>query len=573
MNLPVTASSPHPDAALPVSPAAARRWLVLPWIVLAACCALWFYALGARTLMPTDEGRYAEIAREMAASGDFITQRLNGIKYYGKPPLQSWMTALSFKAFGLGEWQARLWTGLCGLFGILLVAYTGSVLFSRRAGLLAGVSLASSLYWIGAGHISSLDMGLATMMTMALCALLLAQRAEASDRERRNYMLLCWAGLGLAMLSKGLIGVVLPGAVLVLYSLAARDRTIWRRLHFGPGMLVFFAIVLPWFVVMSLRNPEFLHFFFIREHFQRFSSNVHLRAAPWHFYIPFLLAGVMPWLGVLPQSLRAGWRSAGTTSGFQPGKLLLVWAVFIFFFFSISKGKLAAYILPVFPALALLLGHYLDNAPRRSIVTAAALLTLVGAIGLVGAWRFPLQRDAAELPMYQAYVPWLLAAGALALAGGMLAIRLSSRAPLAAILVLAGAGFISWHALLLGHEALGRNKAGLAHLPAIAAELGPQTAIYAVGAYEYSLPFYLRSTMIMVERAEDGMVLGLQKEPQLWLPTRADFVREWRARRAAGSKAIAILPPDIHAELEKQGLPMRIIGQDTRRVIVASDTR
>lgn len=575
MNRSVAASSLKASEPLPASAADTQRlgrllvWLA--WLLLALCCALWFYVLGARTLIPTDESRYAEIAREMAASGDFISQRLNGIQYYGKPPLQAWVTALTFEAFGLGEWQARLWTGMCGLFGILMVAYTGSRLFGKRAGLLNGAVLASSMYWIAAGHISSLDMGLAAMMTLALCSLLLAQRDDASDTERRNYMLLCWAGLGLAMMSKGLIGVVLPGAVLVLYSVLTRDRAIWKRLHAGPGLAVFFAITLPWFVTMSVQNPEFLHFFFIREHFHRFSSNVHLREAPWHYYLPYLLGGALPWLGILLQSMRAGWFK--TSGHFQPEKLLLIWIVFIFCFFSISKGKLPSYILPVFPAIAMLIGHYLDKAPRRHLVIAAALAAVVGAVMIGVAWQFPQRRDPAEVALYQAYVPWIVAAGIAMLAGGMLAIRLSARAPTVAMLSIALGGFVSGHALLLGHEPLGHNKAGLQHLEEITAEVGPDTAIYAVGAYEYSLPFYLRRTMTMVEHAEDGMVLGLQKEPQLWLPQRDDFVREWMKKRADGDKAIAVMRLDIYGQLQKTGLPMRVVAMDARRAVVANDAR
>src|SRR3954451_16004346 len=119
-----------------------------------AFCIVWFYGLGARTLVPTDEGRYAEMAREMVATGDWITTRLNAIKYFEKPPLQVWMTALAFKAFGLGEWQARLWTGLCGVFGIVLTAYAGRRVFDERTGLMAGLVLASSFLWAALGHIN-----------------------------------------------------------------------------------------------------------------------------------------------------------------------------------------------------------------------------------------------------------------------------------------------------------------------------------------------------------------------------------------------------------------------------------
>src|SRR3954454_24904347 len=111
----------------------------ITWGLFLIFCVVWFYALGTRTLVPTDEGRYAEMAREMVASNDWITTRLNGIKYFEKPPLQTWMNALTFERFGLGEWQARLWTGLCGLFGIALVAHTGRKLFGPRVGFTAAL--------------------------------------------------------------------------------------------------------------------------------------------------------------------------------------------------------------------------------------------------------------------------------------------------------------------------------------------------------------------------------------------------------------------------------------------------
>src|SRR4051812_12974712 len=158
--------------------------------LLVACfilCSL--VALDVRTLVPPDEGRYAEMAREMLASGDWITTRLNGIKYFEKPPLQTWMNALSFAAFGLGEWQARLWTGLCGLLGIVLTGYAGRQVFGPRVGFYAALVLGSCFYWVASGQIDSLDMSLSAMMCVALCALLIGQRDGASAAERRNWML------------------------------------------------------------------------------------------------------------------------------------------------------------------------------------------------------------------------------------------------------------------------------------------------------------------------------------------------------------------------------------------------
>ena len=123
------------------------------WVLAISFVLIWLYMLGARTLVPTDEGRYAEMAREMVASGDWITQRLNGIKYFEKPPLQTWMNAISFELFGLGEWQARLWTGLSGLFGVVLTAYTGRAVFGGRVALYAALVLGSCFWWAGLGHI------------------------------------------------------------------------------------------------------------------------------------------------------------------------------------------------------------------------------------------------------------------------------------------------------------------------------------------------------------------------------------------------------------------------------------
>jgi 4-amino-4-deoxy-L-arabinose transferase-like glycosyltransferase len=544
------------------------------WGLFLAFCLVWFYALGARTLVPTDEGRYAEMAREMLATGDWVTLRLNGLKYFEKPPLQTWMNALTFAVFGLGEWQARLWTGLCGLFGVLMVGYTGRRLFDAQTGFYAAVILGSCFFWDALAHVNTLDMGLAGMMTLALCALLLAQRPGIDARARRNWMLACWAGMALSVLSKGLIGIVLPGAVLVLYTLIARDWAIWKRLHLGLGLLLFFAITAPWFILISLRNPEFPQFFFIHEHFQRFTSKIHHRAGPWYYFIPLLVIGMVPWLGSILQSLRDAGRGSlrGDTAGFRPKILLLVWSVFIFFFFSVSGSKLPSYILPIFPALALLLACRLQTASPRELAVSAGLLAALGAAGMLFAHRIPGLTDVAfERPIYQAYVPWVLTGAGLALAGGVIAILLRRQRE-RAILVLAAGAFLSTQVLMIGHEPLGRYKAGLDHVPAVAAELTPQMPLYAVGLYEQSLPFYLRHTLILVQHA-DEMAFGVQQEPHLWLPTLDAFVDVWKADSAAGKKAIAIVHPNIYPELQKRGLPMRVLGQDPRRVIVTNDLK
>ena len=536
--------------------------------LLIAFCAVWFYALAARTLVPSDEGRYAEMGREMVTTNDWITPRLNGIKYFEKPPLQTWMNALTFKAFGLGEWQARLWTGLCGLLGIALVALAGRRLYGGAVGFGAATVLASSFLWAALGHLNTLDMGLAGMMTLTLCSLLIAQRSDAAPAERRNWMLACWAGMALAVLSKGLIGIVLPGAVLVLYTVLARDWAIWRRLHLVAGLLLFFAITVPWFVLVSLRNPEFAWFFFVHEHLQRFTTKVHHRAGPLYYFIPILALGLMPWLATLPQALWHARRDSA--AGFQPKILLATWAVFIFIFFSVSGSKLPSYILPIFPALALLIACHLQQAGRRSVIICAGMLTLFAAAGLALLPKVAaMAGNAYEAPLYRDYSWWVGVTAALVVAGSLAAIWQARRSVQAGMLLLAITGFMAGQMLMLGHEPMGRYAAGVHHLPALQAELTPQTKLYVVGRYEQSLPFYLRRTMTMVQHA-DELEFGLQQQPELWLPTREAFMQAWLRHHANGTAAVAILSRDAYEQFVKAGLPMRVIGDDPRRVIISS---
>lgn len=536
--------------------------------LLVAFCAVWFYALSARTLVPTDEGRYAEMGREMVVTNDWITPRLNGIKYFEKPPLQTWMNAATFKAFGFGEWQARLWTGLCGLLGIALVALAGRRLYGGAVAFSAATVLASSFLWAALGHVNTLDMGLAGMMTVSLCSLLIAQRNDAAPAERRNWMLACWAGMALAVLSKGLIGIVLPGAVLVFYTVLARDWAIWRRLHLLAGLLLFFAITVPWFVLVSLRNPEFAWFFFVHEHLQRFTSNVHHRAGPLFYFVPILALGLMPWLGTLPQAMWNARRDSA--AGFQPKILLGTWAVFIFVFFSVSGSKLPSYILPIFPALALLIGCHLQQAGRRSVMISAGMLALFAAVGLALLPKVAaMASNAFEAPLYREYGWWVGVTAALTLVGSLAAMWQARRSVQAGMLLLAITGFMSGQMLMLGHEPMGRYAAGVGHLPALEAELTPQTPLYIVGRYEQSLPFYLGRTMTMVQHA-DELEFGLQQQPELWLPTREAFMQVWLRNHASGTATVAILSRDAYDQFVRAGLPMRVIGDDPRRVIVSS---
>ncbi|WP_371767553.1 glycosyltransferase family 39 protein [Massilia sp.] len=550
-----------------------HRNKTLTWTLLIVFAAVLLYALGVRTLVPPDEGRYAEMAREMFASGDWITTRLNGIKYFEKPPLQTWMNALSFTLFGLGDWQARLWTGLCGLLGVVLTGVAGTRVFGARIGFYAALVLGSSFYWVACSQIDSLDMGLSGMMTVALCALLIAQRDDASGSERRNWMLVCWAGMALSVLSKGLIGLVLPGGVLVFYTIFSRDWAIWKRLHLVKGLVLFFLVATPWFVLVGLKNPEQPHFFFVHEHFDRFLKKEHHREAAWYIFFVLLAAGSVPWVGVLVQSLIGAARRDGETTKFRPRLMLLVWVAFITLFFTKSNSKLPGYILPVFPAVALLVAVYLDAGTRRGRMVTAALTALLG-VGFLVTVPFMLKfaKHAGEDVLYAAYQPWVLAAGLVLLIGGCLAL-LYARQMLRDlfVVVLAVAGFAGTQLLLVGFEPIGQVRAGVNLLPALkaAGAANPAVKVYSVGIYEQSLTFYLGRPVTLVDY-RDEFDFGLQQQPELTIPTIPEFVARWRLDTAAGVHDVAITRPEIAADLQRQGVPLRIVAADARRTVIAN---
>lgn len=537
------------------------------WGLFVAFTIAWFYLLSTRILAPTDEGRYAEMAREMLASGDWVTPRLNDIKYFYKPPLQAWMNTISFALFGLGEWQARLWTGLAGFLGILATGYAAHRIFGARQGFYAALILVSSFWWAGLGHINTLDMGLSGMMTISLCAMLVAQRDEATSKERRNFMWLCWAAMALAVLSKGLIGIVLPGAVLVLYTFISRDWRIWGRLYLVSGLVIFFAICTPWFVLVSERNPEFPHFFFIHEHFQRFLTKVHFRLGPWYYFIPLLIIGIVPWLAMLPSSLLAGLRAAPNERQFKPKLLLVIWACFIFFFFSYSSSKLPSYILPIFPALALLLASLLDSASRKQLLVLAGSILLMAFVALIAYSQLDLAKLAPhplEVPIFTAFAPWTEASIAVAAVGAVIALYFANKTARDYVVVtLAISGFIFGQLMIQASDAGGRYRAGYDLIPTMAAKLKPEMKLYAVGLYEQCIPFYLRRTMILVEH-KDELAFGLAQQPELWIPKRSDFLTIWNT----GPAAMAILRPAMYEQMQKEGVAMTAIAQDSRRVIV-----
>jgi 4-amino-4-deoxy-L-arabinose transferase-like glycosyltransferase len=534
-------------------------------MLLLAFTAVWFSNLEYRKLVNPDEGRYAEIPREMVASGDWTTPRLNDIKYFEKPALQYWATAAAYTVFGEHQWTARLWSALTGFLGIFMVFFTARRLFGAQAAWYAALVLGSSLLWVLIAHINTLDMGVSFFLSAAVCAFLLAQQDAMAARARERWMLLAWAAVALAVLSKGLIGLVLPGAAMVVYVLIERDWRLLGRLHLFTGTALLLALTVPWFVAVSRANPEFFHFFFIHEHFERFLTKQHGRYQPAYYFIPVLLAGMLPWTITLLDALaRAGKRVP--QQRFQTQRFLLVWAAVVFVFFSVSDSKLVSYILPMFPALALLIGVRLTQLGPRALAwqTLPAALAGITLLALLpGIARYASREVPVE--MLEAYANWLLAAAVLQIAGAAGCAALAWRGKTnAALALLAGTGLVFAQLALSGHESLSRANSAYHIAQKIKPEMKPGMPFYSVNTYDQSLQFYLqRSTTMVVYKDELGF--GIEQEPQKFIPDFEQFEKTWNAQ----SEALALMSPDAYDMFRAKGLPMRLVARDTRRIIVA----
>ena len=548
------------------------------WAVVIALVAFaWFSALDLRRLQHPDEGRYAEIAREMAVSGDWITPRLNGIKYFEKPPLQYWVTAAAYRAFETDQWTARLAPAVAGFVLIFVVGFTAAALAGPTAGAYSALALAGCVWHIGMSHFVTLDGLLSFLLACALCSFLLANRSGLPPSRVRLWMLAAWAEIALATLTKGLVALVIPGATLVLYSLFTRDLGPWRRLHLLPGLALGLAIAAPWFVLVSIANPGFAQFFFVHEHFERFLTTEHRRVGAWWYFIPIFAVGVMPWLSIAPWTWRAAWRAPRDDHGFRWQAFCLAWAGFVFVFFSMSGSKLPSYILPMFPALMLLLGPALAAMPSRRIawllspLALGAVLLFVGvAVGLEGLIpRFANARTPAAL--FEAYVPWArlgtLVIAIAAVAGWWLLRRDGERWKTTGLAVVAVGTLLGFQVLFIGHDVFRTTQSGYDILReaknAQGAPLDASLPFFQVHGYDQTVPFYLGRTTTLVA-FRDEFAMGLDMEPERGIPTEARWIEVWNAL----PDGYALMPKSDHARLAAAGVPMRVLSSDPRRVLV-----
>ena len=524
--------------------------------------------------MRPDEGRYTEIAREMALSADYVTPTLNGLKYFEKPPLQYWTTALAFKAFGQHEFTARLWSAVTGLLGLMFVWLAVRAIAGRDMAWVAASTLGAMCYYFLIAHINTTDMGLTAFMTLTLVGLMRGFGVVGQSRNAtRAWMVAAWVGAALGFLSKGLIAIVLPGAIFVIYLLITRQWHLLTKLEWVWGPIAFLAIALPWPILVQSRNPEWAHFFFVYEHFSRFSNSEHNRLGSILYFVPVLLVGLVPWtpalIGLFTRGGRRAVRETYVGATINIPLLLTIWCVFQFVFFSVSKSKLPSYLLPITPAIAMLLAPILLRASHRSfklllLFISGIPLTLAGIV----LTRDQFVSDAYTQGMTDHFSAFVAVGGALYLAAIISAYRLSKHGRrFDAILVAAVLATVAGSVTASGYESLSASTSSrqlVLDFLATETSYRKDDSFYSIGIYEQTVPPYLERTLTLVEYL-DEMGLGAWFEPDKVRFNFRDFAIEWQG----SERAYAITDFDQLVRMDFDGLDYRVVAADLRRVIIA----
>ncbi len=526
------------------------RARLLPETFLAILFALLVLAEPFRVpLVDPDEGRYAEIPREMLASGDWVVPHQNGLVYIEKPPLAYWLVAGSYELFGVSEAAARLPGKLATVATMLALFLFARRRAGERAGALAALFFGGSLLGFGLARIVLIDPILTATQTAAVLSFAALGEGGASRGRERALALGFAASTAAAVLLKGLVGVLLPGGAVLLWTVATGRTRPLRALLSPSTVLTFLVLAVPWHVAAALREPDFLRFYFVREHFERFFlPNHHRPGAPWYF-LAVVAGGFLPFTPLLPR-LRSVWpgrRRAGWAA--RPLEtFLFLWILLVVAFFSLSKSKLIPYVHPVFPSLALLLALAMARDEGGLSLRPGERWSIAGLLGLLAAataWA-----GASEDLAVPTLAGPLLALSAALLAGFLLVGIVPTLVPERGLLLVGSAWLLFLGGAHLVLPAWARWDGSWPVVAALRETLRPGDLLVQRGDYVESLPFYVRRlTPLSRIGKESELEFGRSHDRTGLFQTDEEFTRLWNGP----DRVLAILHREVLGEWAAPG--------------------
>jgi len=468
------------------------RFVLLFSLVLMALA----FGLGTPPLFDSDEGRNAEVAREMAVTNDYVLPQLNGLPYLDKPILFFAAGAGFVEILGPTELAVRLPSLLFGLATVLLTGWYGGRLFGRTVGYLAAFITAASPLAVAFSRVVIFDSTLTFFIVLAIVAMERAISEDDIDAARR-WLVLAWLAVACGVLTKGPVAIAVPLMVTIPYGIRARRG---RRLFSLGSLLVFAVVIAAWVWPVSLRIPDFLKYVVVTETFKRLTTNeLHRTAPPWYF-IPIFLGGTFPWsVALLSGSRRV--RSFRDDAGKLDRRIffLLLWVIVPLVFFSISQSKRPQYILPVVPGAALLLA-FLWTSTRGALIGKRAAAIALAVVGLLFAIFPMVYRGHGHVPadLIAAASPALLLLGATMVLAAIAAWMGRGLWPV--VIALSVPVFVAPIILMPVMQAVGRIRSTRQLVETLPAGQWAKSSIISVRTYEPSLSFYSHKPVTIATR-------------------------------------------------------------------------
>ena len=504
----------HPREKIP-SPPRSRTVLAAMGVLLTALF-LYFVGLGGYPLLDPDEGRYAEIPREMLESGDFITPRLNYVKYFEKPPLHYWLTAGSMAVFGQKEWAVRLVPAMAGFMTLLLIMGLGRRIFDGSTGVMAAWIYLTSLIPTILARLPIIDGVFSLMLTATWGAWYLGYKGR-TEKSGTLWYCISWACLGLAVMTKGIVAIALTGLIAGGVILCRRDWRALLSMAWVPGLLIFAVIVVPWHWAVSSRNPGFFHFYIVVQHFARLVSQEH--AKPFWFFMAIFPFGMLLWTAFFfPAAAKSVHQAFKAVKSPRNGEeeavlFLVIWVVGVIGLFSLSTCKLVPYILPAYPAMALLMAHFIKSQDQHkpSVRWVAAVLAV---LLMLSAWvLIPVAMRQDALTMSELVPAIRVGQAGLVLGGIFLLVCIFRRRfiPLAAGFAMV----LLFPAMLMVVPSVAKYRKVGGFIKAMPHPLPPEIRIAEWRNYDQALSFYTGRRTILIDETDElahGSSLGNHRD-------------------------------------------------------------